>query len=640
MVPETERPDGHPENAPQEHTPKAPEEQPEGSTAERPEALPGQPPAESSESAPAEQAEVARLEDPEQEPSPQEPLDDEDAALEKEFSALLDEHLPTSQQPRRGEIIHVPVVEVTADSVLVDVGGKSEARLPIEEFTKVGDQYQVRVGDEIPVLQTVGGKEGGSRLSHRRARQRLAHDAIRQAHDEGLPVRGVVTRVVKGGAMVDVGLDAFMPASQVDLFKVPDLKSFLGQEIEAEVLEFDDQRSRAVLSRRRLLFKRQESERADFLKTLEPGSTVTGTVKNVLDFGVFVELGKVDGFIPREEVSWDRGKSPTEALKVGDEVEVKILNVSPNSGKITLSRRRLRENPWDHIDERYPPGATVTGTVVAIEPYGAFIHIEEGITGMVHASDMSWASGNKKPEDFVRVGDEVTSQILDIDRQRKRLSLGFKQLQRDPWLDVKDRYPEGSQHKGTVSSTTSYGVFVKLDDYVEGMVHVSDLSWDRSVRSAKGFVEPGQEVEVVVLGLDDQKRRISLGMKQLTESPFDAYLRENPVGKTVTGKVTRFAPFGAFVELAPGLEGLIHISQIDVKRVELPEKALSQGEEVAVKIVDANRNQQKISLSRKEAVRQQEREVSRQYMKSQDTTSSGMSLGEALREAQKKQDSE
>ncbi len=596
MVPETGRPNDHPEEAPEEQF--------------------------------------------DQDPSQQEPLDEEDAALEREFSALLDEHLPSGQQPRRGEIVYVPVVGISEDSVLVDVGGKSEARLPAEEFVKVGDQLQVRVGDQIPVLQTSGGKEGTPRLSHRRARQRIAQEAVKQAHDEGLPVRGVVTRVVKGGAMVDIGLDAFMPASQVDLFKVPDLKSFMGQEVEADILEFDEQRGRAVLSRRRLLFKRQEAKRAEFLKTLEPGSTVTGKVKNILDFGVFVDLGEVDGFVPREEVSWDRGKAPAEALEAGQEVELKILNVSPESGKITLSRRRLRENPWDTIDERYPPGQTVTGTVVAIEPYGAFIHIEEGITGMVHASDMSWASGNKKPEDFVKVGDQVTSQIIDIDRQRRRLSLGFKQLQRDPWTDVKERFPEGSRHKGTVSSTTAYGVFVKLDEYVEGMVHVSDLSWDRSVRSAKNFVEPGQEVEVVVLGLDDQKRRISLGMKQLTDSPFDAYMKEHPVGSLVTGKVTRFAPFGAFVELAPGLEGLIHISQIDVKRVELPEKALSPGEEVTVKIVDTNRNQQKISLSRKEAMRQQEKEVSRQYMKSQDTTSGGMSLGDALREAQKKQESD
>lgn len=581
--------------------------------------------------------------DPEQfpdDPSLGEPLDEEDAALEREFSSLLDEHLPSEQGARRGEIGYYPVVGITEDSVLVDVGGKSEARLPVEEFSKIGDELRIRVGEEIPALQVGTTKDGTPRLSHRRARQRLAHDAIKQSFDQGLPVRGYITRVVKGGAMVDVGLEAFMPASQVDLMKVPDLKAFLGQEIEAEVLEFDEQRSRAVLSRRRLLIKRQEAERSDILSKMEPGSTVTGKVKNILEFGAFVELGEVDGFIPREEISWDRGKSPSELLEVGQELELKILNVSPESGKITLSRKKLGENPWDRIDERFSPGTTVQGTVVAIEPYGAFIHIEEGITGMVHASDMSWASGNKKPEDFVRVGDQVTSQVLEIDRQRKRLSLGLKQLQRDPWTDVKERYTAGTRHKGTVSSTTPYGVFVKLDEFVEGMIHVSDLSWDRSVRNAKNFMEQGEEVEVVILALDDKKRRISLGKKQLTDSPFDAYIKEHPVGSVVTGKVSRFAPFGAFVELAPGLEGLIHISQIDTKRVELPEKALQQGQEVTVKILECNRDQQKISLSRKEAVKQAEKEITRSYMKNQDKSSSGMSLGDALRAAQEKKDSD
>lgn len=564
--------------------------------------------------------------------------EEDDAALEREFAALLDQHLPGAPESARGELMELLVVAIREDSVLVDMGGKAEASVPIDEFPQVEGKRQVEAGQTIPVIQTGRNEDGTPRLSHRQARARQARNRIREAKDSRSPVRGIVTNVVKGGIMIDIGLDAFMPASQVDLFKIPDLNDFMGREVEAYVLEFDQRRNRAVLSRRQLLFERRESERKEFLEKLAPEQEVTGKVKSALDFGVFIDLGVVDGFVPREEVSWDRGKSPNDVVKPGEELRLKILHVSPESGKITLSRKRLTPNPWEKIGERYPVGSTVRGEIVAIQPYGAFVHVEEGITGMIHASDMSWATGNKKPQDYVRAGDEVTSQVLEIDTKKHRLSLGLKQLAKDPWEGVEERFKPGTKVKGTVSSITNYGAFIKLDEYVEGMVHVSDLSWEKRVGHPKDYLKVGEEVEATVLKIDSDQRRISLGIKQLQDSPFDTYLKENKVGSVVKGTVTRFAPFGAFVELQPGLEGLIHISQIDQKRVDLPESVLTSGEEVTVKIINVDRKKQKISLSRKEAMRHAERENIRRYMKKQDDQPSGMTFGEALEAAKQKKE--
>ncbi|CAN5290603.1 30S ribosomal protein S1 [soil metagenome] len=560
----------------------------------------------------------------------------EDAELEQEFAALLDQHLPGGQDPNRGELMELKVVAIRDGRVFVDMGAKAEASVPIEEFPLAGEERDVKVGQVIQVVQVGRSDDGAPRLSHRQARARAAQKNIRDAIESRVPITGTITSVVKGGVMVDIGMEAFMPASQVDLFKIPDLTKMVGQEIEAYVLEFDQRRNRAVLSRRQLLFERREGQRKNFLDTLQPGSIVKGKVKSSLDFGVFVELGMVDGFIPREEVSWDRGKSPAEVLKPGDEVEARILNVSPDTGKITLTRKRLAENPWEEIERRYPVGSTLRGRIIAIQPYGAFVQVEEGVTGMIHASDMSWATGNKKPQDYVRENDEVTSIVLEVNKDKKRLSLGLKQLSRDPWSEVEERYPAGSKHKGVVTSVTNYGAFVKMDDYIEGMVHVSDISWEKRVNHPKDYLKTGDEVNVQVLKLDGDTRRISLGIKQLADSPYDSYLKAHPSGSVVTGKVTRFAPFGAFVELAPGLEGLIHISQIDEKRVELPEKALTIGEEVTVKIISAEKKNQKISLSRKEAIRTAEKENIKQYMSKKNDKSTGMTFGDVLKAAQDK----
>ncbi len=556
-----------------------------------------------------------------------------------QFDQLIDQHLPpeTAQKTARGEVLEVPVVAVREDHVLVDIGGKAEATIRLDEFPMVGGVRAVAVGDVIKAVQLGRETDGTPRLSHREARAREAEESVRLAHENQTPVKGRVVQTVKGGLIVDIGLTAFMPASQVDLFKIPDLTKLAEQDIEAYVIEYDDRRKRAVLSRRKLLFEKRESERRAFLDGISEGAVISGTVKNALDFGVFVDLGAIDGFVPREEVSYDRGTHPGEIMKAGEEVSLKIVRIDEESGKVTLSRKRMQPDPWDTIGERFSVNALVKGRVIALQHYGAFVYVEEGVTGMIHAGDLSWQAGNKKPADFLTVGDEVECKVLELDAEKRRMSLGLKQVQMDPWADAATKYARNAKVKGSVTSMTNYGAFIRLDEYIEGMVHVSDLSWEKRINHPKDVLKVGEEVEAVVLKCDPQAQRISLGVKQITDSPFDAYTAKHPVGSVVTGKVTRFAPFGAFVELAEGLEGLVHISQIDEKRVELPEKVLTQGEEITVKITKIEKKNQKISLSRREAIRAQERQTVNEFMKQTDAHG-GMTFGEALKNARKDTD--
>lgn len=572
--------------------------------------------------------------DPEHEEDSMSPEGGEDSDM-REFLAHLDQHMPKETQTF-GEVLEVPVVGMRDDMVLVDVGGKAEAAIALDEFPIANGKVDLKVGQLIAVIQVGRESDGSPKYSHREARHRQSTVGIQKAFNDKTPVKGRVTSVVKGGVMVDCGIPAFMPASQVDLFKIPDLNTMVGQDLEAYVIEYDGRRRRAVLSRRQLLFERRESDRRHVIEGLAAGSTVKGKVKSAIEFGVFVDLGGVDGFIPREEVSFDRGTPPSRILKAGDQVEVQVVNVDPANGKITLSRKRLLNDPWAKAGDRFKVGEIVQGTVVSIQNYGAFVQIEEGITAMVHAGDMSWTPGNKNPNDFVKAGDTITAQILEVDAAKRRMSLGLKQVTGDPWSEVEGKHPVGSKVTGTVTSLTNYGAFVKISDTLEGMVHVSDIVWEKRLNHPKDVLKVGDSVTAVVLKADASNRRLSLGMKQLQDSPYDAYQRANPVGTVTSGKVTRFAPFGAFVQLADGLEGLIHISQIDTKRVELPEKALTMGEEVAVKIIKYEPKNRKISLSRKDAMRQAERAELKQYMnKGKEEGKNFNSFGDALREARK-----
>ena len=556
-----------------------------------------------------------------------------DDELEKEFSALLEDHLPSKAKRRRGELVACTVAAIMDDTVLVNYGAKEEAPIALSEFLTARGEITVKVGDTIrAVLQGWDG-DGIAELSFRQARAAEAGKMLGEAFERGVPVRGTIAKVVKGGVVVDVGTEAFMPGSQVDLHPVADLQALVGQQIEAYVIEYDAAKARGVLSRRKLLTERRDKGRNAALESLVPGAVVKGKVRDVLDFGVFVQLGEVEGLIPRSELSYDRGVVPSEACTVGQEIEVKVLEVSADSGRVTLSRKRLGEDPWATIRATYPVGTTVSGKVVAVQSFGAFVQLQEGITGLIHSKDISWKSGAKTAEEHFKAGDSVTCQVTEIDEAKKRLALSLKHLARDPWMDVADRYPVGSRHKVTVGSLRPFGAFVRLDEYTEALLHIGDLTWKKRVAHPSEVVKEGQEIEVVVLKLDAESRRLSVGLKQTAKSPFADFAANHPVGSLVTGKVTRFAPFGAFVEVAPDVEALIHVSEIAEVRVEAAERALRMGEEIQAKIISVDADKQKIALSRKAAILDQERDNIRQYTQSEKKKETGGGFGGALFDA-------
>lgn len=557
-----------------------------------------------------------------------------DDELEKEFSALLEEHLPNKAKRRRGELVACTVAAIMDDTVLVNYGAKEEAPIALTEFMTGRNEITIKVGDTIRAVLLGWDSEGIAELSFKQARSAESAKMLGEAHERGVPVRGTIAKVVKGGVVVDVGSEAFMPGSQVDLHPVADLNALVGQQIEAYVIEFDAAKGRAVLSRRKLMQERRDKGRQAALESLTPGAVVKGKVRDVLDFGVFVQLGDVEGMIPRSELSYDRGVVPSEACVVGQEIEVKVLEVSADSGRVTLSRKRLGEDPWGTIRATYPVGTTVSGKVVGVQSFGAFVQLQEGITGLIHAKDISWKSGAKTAEEHFKVGDSVTCQVTEIDEAKKRLALSLKHLARDPWADVAERYPVGSRHKATVGSLRPFGAFVRLDEYTEALLHISDLSWTKRPAHPSEVVKEGDVIEVVVLKLDAESRRLSVGLKQTAKSPFADFAAAHPVGSLVTGKVTRFAPFGAFVEVAPDVEALIHVSEIAEQRVEAAERALRMGEEIQAKILSIDTDKQKISLSRKQAILDQERDNIRQYSQNEKKKESGGgAFGGALFEA-------
>lgn len=568
-------------------------------------------------------------------PSPVEDVEEQDdEALEMEFRAAL-EQLPEGSTFTPGEIREVRVVAITEDSVFVDVGDKAEGILSLQEFMDPSGKANIEKGQIIPIeIKGMDSGTGQVFVSHRSAVDRLTMAHLDEAKEKKLPVHGRVSEVVKGGLLVDVGLQAFMPASQTDIHRVNDLSQLVGQEIDVYVVELSRQRRRAVVSRRQYLEDCREETRKRMVGTIAVEQVHEGIVKNIMDFGLFVDLGGIDGFIPRDELSYDRGTSPAQLFQIGDKIQAKVIKADTQTGKITLSRKRMQEDPWENAEARFPIGMRVRGKVVSITHYGAFVHLDEGITGMIHASDMSWGTGGKKkPTDYVKEGDLVEAQVLELDVEKRRMSLGLKQITMDPWIEVEGKYPVGSRVKGTVTSMTNYGAFVRLDEHIEGMIHVSDMAWDKKIAHPNKVLEVNQEVECVVLKAEPVQRRLSLGIKQLVDSPFDQYCRAHSTGSLVTGPITRLTQFGAFVQLTEGVEGLIHISQIDEQRIDKPESVLKVGDSVTCKILKVEPRNQKISLSRKEALKQMDRQFLQEYMRKD--IKGGMSLGEALQAARK-----
>jgi small subunit ribosomal protein S1 len=555
--------------------------------------------------------------------------EDEEQHLEPAFDAMLQQYLPQSLDLEVGDIIEAPIVTVRRDYVLVDVGDKTESVIDVREFLDENGEINISVGDLVEVLVQGRDEDSGQVIvSHQLAVQRLSLERLQRAWENKTPVSGKVTAVVKGGLIVRAGIPCFMPASQIDCSRVSDLTVWLGKQAEAYVVDFDWSRRRVILSRRKLLEEAEEQRRQNLLASLNPGDNVTVKVKSVLDFGAFVDLGGLDAFMPREEVTWERGAHPSTFLKEGQIIKVRILSVDCEACKVAVSRRQAKVNPWETIDRKYPVGKVVRGTVVNMARYGAFVNLEEGLTGLIHASDLSWTSGVKRPQDYVKEGDTVKAVVLGFDKEKRRLSLGLKHITQDPWIEAEKKYPVGSKVQGVVTAFTNYGAFVRLDETIEGMIHITDLSWGKTPSHPAKVLRLNQEVEAVVLKTDLEGHRISLGLKQCTSSPFEQFARNHSVGDHVKGRIVRLVSFGAFVDLDT-VEGLIHISQIAPERIETPDDVLKVGQTVDLKITKIDAENEKISLSRKEYLRDIETREAEAYL-NQDIKG-GVNIGELLK---------
>jgi len=550
---------------------------------------------------------------------------------EAEFDSLLQEYLEKIHDYAAGDIIDATIVDVKRDYVLVDVGDKAEGVVNMEELVDAQGEIHVSVGDQIPVKILGRDNETGQvSVSYRRALGELAWHRVREASKRKTPVTGRVAQVVKSGLIVDVGVPAFMPASQIDTSRVEKLEEWVGREVAAYVIDLDMDRRRVVLSRRRLVEEDEERQRKRILESLEPGQERVVRIKKILDFGAFADLGGIDGLIPRDEVSWERGADPREFLKEGRDLKVKVLSVDHETGRVSLSRKQVKPDPWEKIEEKFPVDTVVKGKVVGVADFGAFVSLEEGIRGMIHSSDLSWAAGRKKVEDYLKVGDSVRAVVLEVDKGRRRMALGLKQITQDPWEEIEGTFRAGKVVKGPVTSVTAYGAFMRLTPDLEGLIHVSDMGWEKKIKSPGDYVKVGDEVEAVVLRIDRERRRINLGLKQLSKSPFERYLQEHREGAIVHGTVTRLTDFGAFVELAPEVEGLIHVSQLEDRRIEKPEEAVKAGQEIDAKILKVDKKNQKISLSRRAFLKEQEAREVEAY--TSQFSSGGMKMGELLRD--------
>ncbi len=498
-----------------------------------------------------------------------------------------------------GEVVRGRVVHIGSSEVLVDVGYKSEGAIPIEEFHGV----LPKVGDEIDVyLEAKEDAEGLIVLSKEKADKIRVWDAVSQAYEKGTPVEGRIVEVVKGGLAVDVGVKAFLPGSQVDLRPVKNLSALVGQTIRAKVIKLNRRRGNVVLSRRAVLEEEREEKKKHTLEVLQEGLVLTGTVKNITDYGAFIDLGGIDGLLHVTDMSWGRVGHPSEIFQVGDQVEVVVLHFDRESGRVSLGYKQKSADPWEHVEEKYPPGTKTRGRVVSLTNYGAFVELEPGVEGLVHVSEMSWTRRVRHPSKIVSVGDEVDVMVLDVNREAKRISLGMKQVEPDPWTTIHERYAVGQRVTGRVRNLTDFGAFIELEPGVDGLLHISDMSWTRSVSHPSELLKKGQEIETQILNIDTEQKRISLGLKQLGPDPWSTVAQRYPLGTRVRGKVVRLTDFGAFVELEPGVDGLLHISQMSHRPVSRPEEVVNVGDELDLLVIRVDPHERRIGLSLKELV--------------------------------------
>ncbi len=546
------------------------------------------------------------------------------ASQQNEFEQLYSQSLKSFKS---GTVVRGRILQVRSGFVMLDLGYKSDGIIPVEQFTPE-ELKALKPGDELEVLlEAAEDANGNLMLSREKAKKLQVWDDLNRAHQTGTPVKGRVVSVIKGGLTVDVGgVEAFLPGSQIDTKPVHQMNRMIGQVLDLKILKMNSGRGNIVLSRRAILEQHLNVKKEETLSSLVEGQVVTGTIKNVTEYGAFVDLGGIDGLLHITDMSWGRISHPSEILKVGDKIEVVVLKYDREKQKVSLGIKQKTEDPWLAASQKYAVGSRVSGKVVSLTDYGAFIELERGVEGLIHVSEMSWTQRVKHPSKVVSVGDMVEAQVLAVDPAGKRISLGMKQIAPNPWHSIGDRYPVGSEVEGKVKTITDFGAFIGLEEGIDGLIHISDLSWTKHVKNPSEVFKKGQKIRAVVLSIDAQKERISLGLKQLTPDPWDRAIPERyKVGQDETVKVTKIADFGAFVELEHGIEGLIPASEM-VKDA----PAFKEGDEVTARVIKVDKGDRKIALSVKAQIKGNDRSTLKDYMSQQEKPDT--SIGALLKE--------
>ena len=557
-----------------------------------------------------------------------------------EMEQLMEQYAAPHQAPAEGEIESGQVVAITDSGVVVNLGGKTEGLIPAQEFAELDGPFPLLAGQPVEVQRTGERKDGYVLLSYQRVRRRRVWAKIEEAYRTKADITGKVVDQIKGGLVVDVGVRAFLPASQADVHPVRDLDQWKDRELTVRVLKMNRKRGNVVVSRRAILDEQVQAQRQSKLESMAEGHVVKGVVKNVTGYGAFVDLGGIDGLLHITDMSWGRVASPLDAVRPGEEVEVKILKYDREKGRVSLGRKQLMEDPWASVPQRYPIGAKLTGKIMGLTDYGAFVELEPGIEGLVHVSEMTWSKRKQHPSKIVNPGDEVNVVVLGVDSNERRISLGMKQAQPDPWQQLADKYPVGTMVSGKIRNLTEFGAFLEIEEGFDGLIHVSDISWTGRIKSPADVYKKGDAVEAKVLRIDQSTRRVSLGVKQVNDI-WSSWFEKHKVGDLVRGKVSRVTTFGAFVELAEGIEGLCHISEIEERRPkgDKPQIAspsqkaikgglLDPGRDYEFKIVKISQDQHKIGLSYRGAQKQAERRDMDDYRATK--SSAKATIGDAI----------
>ena len=539
--------------------------------------------------------------------------DDFESTFEQSFESMFEESM---QAVKPGGVVTGTVVDVNPTHVVVDVGYKTEGRIPVQEFQNGDGTLQVGVGDEVDVFfESPEGDRGEIVLSRQKAESIKVWDRIEKAHDEMTPIEGIIVARVKGGFKVDVGVDGFLPGSHVDIRPTRNLDQFVGKRDRFAILKYNRMRDNVVVSRKVLLEKEREVLKKETLAVLDEGVILEGVVKNITDYGAFVDVGGIDGILHITDMSWGRVNHPSDLLSLGETMRVVVLKFDKERERISLGMKQITPDPWESVADRYPVDSKITGKVVGLTDYGAFVELEKGVEGLIHVSEMSWAKKLSHPSKVVQVGETVEAMVLNVDPARRRISLGLRQVLPNPWFLAKEKYPEGSIITGPVRNITDFGVFVGVEEGIDGLIHISDLDWTKKIKHPSELYKKGDVVEAKVLGVDPQVERFSLGVKQLSMDPWERVVNENPPGTRITGAIVRVLDFGVFVRVAEGVEGLIHVSQLSTERVEKPSSLYQVGDVVEAEVVNVDLQERKIGLSIRQLKRSEEKEELETYLK-------------------------